>query len=81
MQFLHNVSDRNRLRDNKIFVSKEVLSLCVYNISSFEEFHVLYCKYNTNKGLQFINVLLEKIDTIKSNRQLNEWINGFNKSL
>lgn len=81
MQFLHNVSDKNKLRENKIIVSKEVLSLCAYNILYIDEFHDIFCKYNTNKGFQFINAMLQKIDKIKSNRQLNEWINGFNKSL
>lgn len=81
MKFLHNVSDKNNLKDNKIFVTKEVLALCAYDVSELEEFHNLYYKNNTNKGLQFIKALIDKINTIKSNRQLNQWVNGFNKSL
>lgn len=81
MKFLHNVSNENKLRENKIFLIKEVLSLCTIDVSGFKEFQILYSKNNTNKGFQFVKALIDKINTIKSNRQLNEWIRGFNKSL
>lgn len=80
----------NNLNRNKCIIKNQILDFSDFGYASLEEFWCLFEKEKLkcekankkiNTGMEFIAQLLDKVDSISSNRQLNQWINGLNKSI